>query len=260
MCTQVNLVVDTGNIDQTIAGAMWKMMMLGSPNPPKIEIVQGISQIVHKGIYLVVGEHDVVSEAIPKGSSIQVLKPVEYLKGGEEDIDSPKEYTPGFSCITAAFETMEFQWPFDPKKAAVVASYFDNGAKQIDIQDQAYLQAVFKAAYEYLLFDRPFNKIEYELVELDKYLDHLKRVKMLVSRSLRTVQAVDGGKVRRIAFINIAQEEAPWATKIASTVYDDVVTYSGVRDGVTYNLFSRSKRVHEYVDGAGRPFNLQAHL
>ena len=256
---QTFLVVDTSSVDEVIAAAMWKMKLSSIERPPKVEVIQTLKQVLQKGTYLVVGDQPDLDELLPEGSEVGQIRAQLYL---DEDLefDTPGEYIPGPTIIGGVMKTMAYNWPFDAVKLSVLTAYMANGAKNIPLKDQAYLRWVYQACCEYLLYDTQIFDMQYADSDVSLYLEYLKRVKMRVARAIRVIPASDGGRLRQVAYINIGQEEAPWATKLAANVYDDVVTYSSRNDGKSLNVFSRSGRINEYRDQNGKPFNMMAHL
>jgi hypothetical protein len=146
---------------------------------------------------------------------------------------------PGSETLLEAFSNQQ-QYPSIYWQLAFAIKAIENG-ERVSLEDQAFVYANFQHARICIANKMPFEPIFYTPEMFQDYLKHLKILKLKISEIWNYTEFSLEGKTVRVPLINIGSELAPWAIKLISCSYDQVVTFEHVRGKTIYTVFSRTK-------------------
>ncbi len=116
----------------------------------------------------------------------------------------------------------------------------ENG-EHVRLEDQAFVYANFQHARICIANKMPYEPLLYNLEMYQDYLKHLKTLKLKISEIWNYTEIALDGRTLRVPVINIGSEISPWAIKLISCSYNQVVTFEQIRGKTVYTVFSRTK-------------------
>ena len=146
---------------------------------------------------------------------------------------------PGSETLLEAFSNQQ-QYPSIYWQLAFAIKAIENG-ERVSLEDQAFVYANFQHARICIANKMPFEPIFYSNEIYQDYLKHLKILKLKISEIWNYTEFSLERRTIRVPLINIGSELSPWAIKLISCSYEQVVTFEHVRGKTIYTVFSRTK-------------------